>query len=326
METDDQFLHSYRRDPTPGFARRLRERLRGEEESRTTPAWRSLVFAAAGIAVVAALFALPAVRAGAQAMLDLFRVRSFVAVPFKEDRFEKLRSLENNNGMVVFDHKTVIQDPGPPVVQSSPAAASAAVGFSVGTPSYLPEGFALDSIAVTGEGRARLSVSSARLRELLATLDLRDVEVPAGLDGQELEVHMHPAVGQRFSRSGGKSRLTLMQARSPEVSLPAGVDLEQLATMGLRILGLDAGEAQRIASTVDWRSTLLVPVPMNASSFRSITVRGNTGLLVTTESVKTPGQERRAGSVILWTEGDRVFALQGSVGSTTLLQVAESIR
>ena len=105
METDDKFLHDYRREPAPGFARRLRERLRDAEE-RTAPAWRPLVFAAVTAAVVATLFAFPAVRAGAQALLDLFRVRSFVAVPFNEDRFDKLRALENDNAMLVFDHKT----------------------------------------------------------------------------------------------------------------------------------------------------------------------------------------------------------------------------
>lgn len=326
METDDKFLHSYRQDPPPGFVRRLRERLRGEEEVRSAPAWRSLAFAAAGIAVVAGSFAFPAVRAGAQAMLDLFRVRSFVAVPFSEDRFAKLRSLDQNNAMMVFDHQTVIQEPGPAVVQSSPAAASAAVGFNVVTPSYLPEGFALDTVKVGGEGRVRMSVSTAKLRQLLATLDLRDVEVPAGLEGQELEVHLNPVVRQTFKRRD--SRISLMQARSPEVSLPPGVDLARLAEVGLRILGLDTGEARRIATTVDWRTTLMVPVPMNASSFRSVTVRGNPGLLVTTtgEALKVDGKKGRDGTVVLWTEGDRVYALQGPVGSTTMMEVAESIR
>ena len=324
METEDKFLHDHRRDPAPGFARRLRERLRVQEESRTAPAWRPLVAAAATLAVVALLFMFPAVRAGAQAMLDLFRVRSFVAVPFDADRFEKLRSMDRDNAMLIFDHQQVLQEPGQPVVQPSAAAASALVGFTVETPSYLPDGLAADTVAVSGEGRVRLAVSTSRLRELLAALDLRDVEVPAGLDGQQVEVHMHPVVSQRFV--AGKSRLTLIQARSPEVSLPAGVDLARLGEMGLRILGLDASEARRIASTVDWRSTLLVPVPTNASSFRSVTVQGNPGLLVTRVRKDSDGRQRDAGSVVMWTEGDRVFALEGTKGNIDMIQVAESVR
>ncbi len=325
MELDDRFLNEHRRGPAPGFARRLREKLREQEETSQVRAWRPLVFAAAAAAVVATLFAFPAVRAGAQSVLDLFRVRSFVAVPFDSDRFEKLRAMDTDNAMLIFDRHEVIQEPGRPVVQSSPAAASALVGFTVETPSYLPNGMAPDTVAVTGEGRARLGVSTSRLRELLATLDLRDVEVPAGLDGQDIEVHMHRVVSQRFRSE--RRQISLIQARSPEVSLPAGVDLARLGEMGLRILGLDAGEARRIASTVDWRSTLLVPVPANASSFRSVTVQGNPGLMVTKVQKGTDGgSPRDAGSVVMWTDGDRVFALEGNIGDVDLLQVAESVR
>ena len=325
MEMDDKFLRDYRRDPPPGYPRGLRERLRDQEEMRQLPAWRPMAAAAAVLMVAVALFAFPSVRAWAQSVLDLFRVRSFVAVSFDPERFEKLRSLQHDNAMLVFDRQEIIQEPGRPVVQGSPAMAAAAAGFAVETPAYLPDGLALDTVAVTGEGRARLGVSTARLRELLAALDLRDVEVPAGLDGQDLTVHMYPVVAQKYS--AGNRRLALVQSRSPEVSLPTGVDLARLGEMGLRILGLDASEARRIAASVDWRSTLLVPVPANASSFRSVTVQGNPGLLITTtREGEARGERRRGGSIVMWTAGDRVFALEGTLSPPDLIQVAESVR
>ena len=136
---------------------------------------------------------------------------------------------------------------------------------------------------------------------------------------------MYPMVTQSFR--AGSSRLELIQSRSPEVSLPAGVDLARLGEVGLRILGLDAAEARRIAASVDWRSTLLVPVPANASSFRSVTVQGNPGLLITmTREGKVDGQRRRAGTVVMWTEGERVYALEGTLGPPDMIQVAESVR
>jgi hypothetical protein len=323
MELDDKFLMSHRREPDPGFARRLRDRLRDAEDARPVPVWRPVMAAAATLAVVVALFAFPTVRGWAQDVLDLFRVRNFVAVPFDAQRFEKLRSLKHDNAMVIFDRQEVLQDPGTPVVHASPAAAAAAAGFTVATPTFLPNGLALDTVAVSGEGRARLGVSTVRLRELLDVLDLRDVQVPRGLDGQMVSVHMYPMVSQRYR--AGNRRLNLIQSRSPDVSLPAGVDLAQLGELGLRVLGLDAAEARRIASGVDWRTTLLVPVPANASSFRQVTVQGNPGLLVTMTR-QEDGSSRHAGSVVMWTQGDRVFALRGTLGSTDLIMVAESVR
>ena len=116
----------------------------------------------------------------------------------------------------------------------------------------------------------------------------------------------------------------LVQARSPEVSVPAGWDVERLAEIGLRVLGLDTGEARRIARSTDWRSTLLVPVPMNASTFRQVTVRGQSGLLITTSSRGQDGR-RREGAMLMWTQGERVFCLQGNLSGRDLMQMAESV-
>lgn len=321
MEMDDKFLEAYRRDPPAGYAARLKQRLRDRDEAPARP-WRPLLAAAAALAVVAALFAFPTVRATAQSVLDLFRVRNFVAVPFDGARMDKLRAIDRDHALMLFDQH-VLEEPGPPTIVTSPALASGPAGFPVATPSYLPGALVLDTVAVTREGRARLSVRADKVRELLAALDLRDVDVPAGLDGKEIQVHMQPVVTESFHSD--RQRLALVQARSPEVSLPAGVDLTRLGELGLRILGLDPSEARRIATSVDWRSTLLVPVPTDASSFRSVTVRGNPGLLIT-RSERAEGAQHRAGSVVLWTEGDRVFALRGTLGPPDMLQVAESVK
>ena len=322
MDMDDRFLHSHRRSPSPGYARRLRERLRGIEDPAPRPVWRPFVAAAASLAVLVALFAIPAVRVGAQAMLDMFRVRNFVGVSFNPERLEKLRSLKQDNAMMVFDRQQVIQDPGKPSVQPSMGAASAVAGFRVESPGFLPKGLALDTVAVTGEGRAQIGASSARLREVLDALGLRDVQVPPNLDTQDITVHTYPVVAQSYRSE--KHRLALLQSRNPEVSMPAGVDLPRMGEIGLRILGMDAGEAHRLAQSIDWRSTLLVPVPTTATSFRQVTVKGNPGLLVTASGES--GAKNRAGGVLLWTEGDRVFALRGTLDGRDLMEVAESVR
>ena len=68
-------------------------------------------------------------------------------------------------------------------------------------------------------------------------------------------------------------------------------------------------------------------MPVNASSFRSVTVQGQQGLLITTTGdANAKGRRQRAAALVMWTEGDRVFALEGTLGSADLLQVAESVR
>ena len=320
---DDKFLHEYRRDPDPPFARELQERLRRQEGVRVSRPIVPLIAAACAVAVITVIFTVPSVRVSAQALLDIFRVRRFAAVELKQSRLEALRSLDKERGFLVFDRQEKLVDPGPARYLPSRDAASSQVGFTVSAPGYLPDGMSPDSVFVEGEGRMRLSVSEAQLRSLLDRLDLRDVSVPPGLDGRWIEVQKPPVVIQRF-RSRGR-QAALVEARSPVVSVPAGWDVERLAEIGLRVLGLDSGEARRIAHATDWRSTLLVPVPMDASTFRQITVRGQPGLLITTTDRPSADGHKRQGVVLMWTEGDRVFCLQGNVTGPEIVQMAESI-
>lgn len=342
---DDRFLNELRREPRPEFERDLRRRLEAAEarslgRPRWGPAWWSAAVAA-GLAI--ALFTVPSMRASAEAFLDLFRVRTFTAVSFDPARFERLKDLRQADGPLVFDRQERANDPGPPRYEPSLAAAAAAAGLTVRRPTFLPEGLAADSVFVIGDGRMRLGVSEAKLRAVLDALDLRDVAVPAGLDGRWIEVHKPPMVIQQFRGAGAGATARLVQAQSPEVAVPAGVDVERLAEIGLRVLGLDAGEASRVARATDWRSTLLVPVPTNASTFRQVTVHGQQALLITTTGGASGGaapgnspnragprgeHRWRPGSILLWTEAGHVYALMsmGGLPSADVLQMAESVR
>jgi hypothetical protein len=289
-----------------------------------SPRVTRIVAAVAAAAAVTVLFAVPSVRVSARAFLDVFRVRRFAAVEYKESRRDLLASMEKDRGFMVFDRTEKILDPGPPAYVPSREAASARAGFDVSVPGYLPSGLAADSLFVQGEAAARLAVSEEKLHSLLKRLDLDDVKVPAGLDGQWVEVRKPPVVMQRFKAE--KQRAVLCQARSPEVTLPAGWNLEQLGEIGLRILGLDAGDAKRIAKATDWRSTLLVPLPMNATAFRQVTVRGQSGLLITTTGEKAAdGKRHRDRTILMWSTPDRIFFLQGDLGAQDLIQMAESV-
>jgi hypothetical protein len=139
-----------------------------------------------------------------------------------------------------------------------------------------------------------------------------------------VEVRKPPVVFQRFSSE--RRRAMLLEARSPEVKLPAGWNLEQLGEIGLRVLGLEERDARRIAKATDWRSTLLVPLPMNATAFRRVTVRGQSGLLITTTGEPAAdGKRHRDRTVLMWSTGDRIFFLQGNLEAQELVQMAESI-
>ncbi|OGF05491.1 MAG: hypothetical protein A2W00_01275 [Candidatus Eisenbacteria bacterium RBG_16_71_46] len=330
--TDDKFLHDARRAPRPEFARDLRARLRRQETERPAagrasrpPRLGPAMAAVAAVAAVVALFAFPSVRASAQAFLDLFRVRNFVAVSVDPARIERLKSGTVDLESLIGDHVETLKDPGPPQVFPDPIAAGRAAGFMVRTPALLPRGLRQDTVTVQGEAEARLTIDTARLRDLTESLDIRDLQVPQSLDGQKVTLHMLPGVCIQYRND--RSRVALLQAPSPEMSLPQGVDLPLLGEIGLRIAGLAPAEARRLAQSIDWHSTMLVPVPANASSFEEVNVRGHRGLLITTTGdPDQPSRRRQPKSILMWSADDMVYALVGNLDRLNLVQMAESLQ
>jgi len=325
---NDDFLRDHAREPRPEFARDLRTRLRDLEpapRARRAAAWRPALAGAFALVLVVSAFAFPAVRASGQAFLDLFRVRNFAAVPVD---FQRVKQLDDGR----FDMKTFMADrvdtleaPGQPVFFTTPAAAGAAAGLDVAAPSFLPRGLVRDTIVVERPGSARVTLDVARLKSVLDAFDVKDVTVPPNLEGAKLTVRTTPVVLQHFASD--KARANLVQARSPEVSLPPGVDLAQLGEIGLRILGMEAVEAHRFAQRIDWHSTMIVPVPTDAGEFREVTVNGQHGLLITSsEKTREGAPPRGPRNTVLWADGQKVYGLMGSLDREELLQMANSVR
>jgi hypothetical protein len=320
---DDQFLRDLKAQPDPTFAARLRATLRAAPPNavaRFAPATelKRWLAAAASIAVVGFAFTLPTVQAAAEAFLELFRVQQFTGVQFDPER---LRTLESSgfDPEAIFGNVEPLTTPAEPISYATAAEAGAAAGIRVRTPAWLPTGYAPSGITASSEHAARITVNTAGLQALLDTLGLADAELPEGLDGQTATVRVPPMVTQSYAN--GDRNVHVIQAQSPEVSFPAGLDLSKLAYAGLRVLGMSRDEAYRMSVTIDWRSTLIVPVPARAAAYRPINVAGNEGLLI-----EGFADEDHYGGILIWSAGGETFAVAGAVRGQELLEIAQTLQ
>jgi len=329
MTMDDRFLHERRREPDPGFASRLRARLGAldaDEAPRRATWLRPALAAALATAAACALFAFPAVRAAAQQMLDLFRVREFAVIQIDEARLQAFRDRKLDPETLLGGKVEKLQEPGPPRAFASIEAATAAAGFAPLRPTVLPRGVQLDTVWVTNESRARVTVDTKPLRALMEAFEIRDLDLPPGLDGRQVEIHVPRVVVERF-RNDRKARVALVQGGSPEVSLPPGADLARLGEIGLRLMGLEAGEAARLSRSIDWRTTLLVPVIASATTFQQVTINGARGVCLETSVTHGPdGTDTGPGAAVLWSRDDRVYAVVGNLDRVATMSLAESVR
>ena len=342
----DDFLSRLREEPRPEFKGRLESRLdeideRARERRRARSPWRRLTPALAGAGLVATLafaFTLDPVRAAAREFLDLFRVKRFAAVPVDPARLEKLSKGGLDFKSLVADQVQVVVAPGKPDIVDSPEAGAAEAGIVAQLPSVLPQRAELDETAVGRPGSFRVQIDTTKLEALALAASADEIEIPAWWNGVTIDVETPPVLALRYARTvelgdGRPARedtFVLLQSAIPEVELPEGFDLAILGRLGLRLAGMSAEEALGFSRTIDWRATLLVPVPIQGGTFREVEVSGHRGLLVTIRPPKAPGGEPspRPHALVTWSTADKMFAIQGPATheGMELLEMAQSIR
>ncbi len=326
MSTDktshEAWLHALRADPSPLFKAQLRERLRAQEpvaETRSDWPRRALV-AAAAVIVVAALISVPGVRASVAQFVSLFRIVNVVAVPVDSSRLDRLKAEDLQIGALIGEHVQVVQDPGPPVPVASVADAAAAAGITLATPQWLPDHTQVIETAVMGERVMRVTADSLRLQQVMDALGIDDLTVPAGLDGHVVDVRVPPVVMIRYDHQNGR-RTRLFQARTPQLALPASIDVRSLGEIGLRILGLPPAEAKQFAQAIDWHTTLVIPVPPNVSSLREVDIGGRRGVMIQHQP-----RNQSPTTTIVWSTSERVFALVSIQHVAEAMAMASSVR
>jgi hypothetical protein len=322
---DDRFLHDLRRAPPREFAGRLRLALSSveadEPAARIAPRVAKWSALAASLALAASIIAFPPLRAGAQAFLDLFRVVNFAGVAIDPGRFAVLEDTDLDLPRMLGEQVEVLEEAGEPVAFATLEAAGDAAGLDLLVPAYVPVGWERTGVSVAGAQGARITVSTAKLQTLLDALAISDVSVPTELDGQQVTLRVPPVVHMTYANE--TRSVSFAQAASPDVAFPAGFDLAGFAEIGLRIMGLDRDEAYRVAQSIDWRSTLIVPVPATAATFREVNVQGQPGLMIESSGGTGSGG---GGNLLLWSSADRVFALGGALGTAALLEMAQTVQ
>jgi len=315
---NDTLLNSLRKDPSPAFAERLRTSLRAQDVSMTRSSrWpiRAIAASVVAVAAVGGLLSIPSVRASAQSFLALFRVVNFVVVPVDDARLDVLESQNLDPARLIGDRVEILEDPGPATAAVSAEQAGTVAGMDVRVPGYLPTAVSLVGIDVKGQQRLRVTADETRLRQVMDALSINDLNVPDGLDGEVVNVRIPAVVTMKYDR-GGLPAARFLQAFSPEVALPDVIDLSALGEIGLRILGLPPIEAREFARAIDWQTTLLVPLPPGATSFKQVQVSGHPGVAIA----------RDGGNMVLWSADGRVFGIEGTLSALDTLRMAESLQ
>lgn len=279
------------------------------------------------LAVIALIIAIPGTRALASEILDLFRVQQVAVVPIDFTGMEQLNGAVGSDiSQLITDSVTMNKQPGDPVVASDAEEASSLAGFSV----RVPQEATPSQINVMDGASFSLTIDREKAQALLDEAGRSDLVLPETIDGEEVSVEIPSSVSIAFGTcpspssegeveremkremetSGSPGRnyadcIILAEIPSPTVTAPASVDVAQLAQIALEFSGMSSDDAKAFTETVDWTSTLVVPIPKNAATYEQIDVDGVTGTLI-----KRPSDDAPQFS-LLWVKDGIIYAIGG---------------
>jgi hypothetical protein len=300
------------------------------------------------VLILTLVLAFPGTRALAGELLNLFRVQNVTVIPVD---FTGLQQLDDTSGpdisRLISDSVTMQKEPGDPVIAASAEEASQLAGFNVRT----PQGMSPSRISVMNGAAFSFTIDRDKVQALLDEAGRNDLILPEEVDGADVSVNIPASVSIAFgtcpepSSESEEAReveretesslsrnqlyadcIILAQIPSPEVSAPASLDIAKLAQIGFEFTGMSPEEAAEFTSTVDWTSTLVVPIPQNAASYEKVPVDGVTGALI--ERTVNDGDDAPR-FALFWVKNGIIYTIGGlgdASDAQTALEMANSLQ
>jgi hypothetical protein len=303
------------------------------------------VGAGLGVAAVILVLTVAPVRAWAESLLAIFRVQRLTVLEIDPSAL-KSNGLQNNQllnqaiGRVLSDEITVTQKPQKPQAVADAATASKAAGFPV---QLLPDETPSSLLLESGAGM-QMKLDRDRIQSIFDEAGRSDLRIPSSVDGATVGVRVPAGVmafygncgdvasrmvaqgpagrryGERSEQEADATCISLIELPSPVVSVPKEIDPAQIAQVALQFLGMDANDAANFTQTVDWTSTLVLPIIRGKSKYEQVHVNGNEAALV------RPANEANSGHFsLMWVDNGIVFALNGTGDDTTAINLASQL-
>ena len=293
-------------------------------------------FGTVALVILALILAFPGTRALAGELLNLFRIQQVAVVPVDFTGLEQLTgdgALGNQFTELISNSVNMSDEPGEPVEAADAAQASQLAGFNV----RLPGSATASQIYVMDGASFSMTVDRAKAQALIDEAGRGDLVLPESVDGADISVTIPASVSAAYgicpkpevdsSESEETERrypdcVILAQIPSPSVNAPADLDINQLAQIGLEFTGMSAEEAAAFTSTVDWTSTLVVPIPSNAATYEQVTVDSVTGTLIQRSS----REGEPTTFALFWVKDGIIYAISGrGANSEQAIEMANSL-
>lgn len=292
--------------------------------------WRPVWVTAVAAAFVVCSLAFPSGRSLAQRFLATLRIERVQPVRLDLSSLDGNRPLQQMLSQMVSDKVVVTADEKPQHVATE-ADASQLAGFQV---RLLNARTDAPAFTVEGQHSFHMTIDRGRLQDIFDQSGHADLLLPATLDGAVVSIHIPRSVRLEYGDCphgigreedaqresiGWNSCLALEEAPSPLVNVPSDLNIQQLAEIGFQLAGMSATQARELCQTIDWKSTLVLPIPRFVGSYGLVEVNGAQGTLIKQSGRRGPGY------VLIWVKNGIIYCLAGQGDSSKAVTLANSL-
>lgn len=269
---------------------------------------RSIAAGLTFVVAIALLVAFPSVRAAAGEFLGLFRVQKFAPISVSPQQMALLGQLQEQG--LAPGELVMVSESGEPTAVDTLETAAQLTGYQLRqlADRDLPE------IYLMGDASGYLDINLAGARAIVEAAGADPLLLPDSLDGARVTVQTYDSVQQLYADG-----LMVMQTAVPDVTYPPDVDPTVLGEALLQVLGVEPAAAHQLAQSIDWTSTMLLPIPQDLGAYREVTVDGMTGVAVEPfDSGSDPA--------IVWQKDGMVYMMTGPVPVDELINQANALQ
>jgi hypothetical protein len=187
-------------------------------------------------------------------------------------------------------------------VQVTRAQAQQTVDFALQLPETPPVGYQPPVLQQQAALRVNLTLNIKNINQLLSSLGSQE-QLPTVLDGKTFSLEIPTVIAAQYPAQNQRNQLTIIQARSPELKVPEGVDDNTLRKALLNLPALPDSLRNQLGAIEDWRHT--VPIPNIDGSSQEVAINGQPGVFI------APKQAEQQPGCLIWQQNGVVYLIQG---------------
>ena len=179
-----------------------------------------------------------------------------------------------------------------------------------------------------------------RLQGILDEAGRTDIQIPDSVDGATIGIHVPAGIMALYGNCGdmaadleGKpgnsggpgqqpdpSCVSLIELRSPTLSAPPQIDPAQIAQVALQFLGMNANDAASFTQTVDWTTTMVLPVVQGETNYKRVQIGDNEAVLLRPRYAQPANRYS-----LLWINQGIVYCVTGAGDDRAAINLGEQL-